>query len=278
MKKSFGFILCMMLAVALMVVGAFADSSPSPGKRGDRRGAPGSKDGAMVLSQIKEKINALEDDETQANLTKLLQAYEDALAAEKTTLEAASSATQDALDTQRKATADARSALASAFSKAGINLDSRLSDEINNSRQNDGNRGGRNGFAFQTLDTEMVEKLIANVEENKRADLNELLAAYKDALAAEKTGISNTVLTEDEKKALQETVNVKAEKLTDALTNAGIKKSDYTHRKNNVDGSAPETPPEQTENTASISDSSASGTAKVGFVQGLIKWLGGWLK
>lgn len=278
MRKYFGFILYVVLAVTLMAVGAFADGSPSPGKRGDRQGVRGSKDGVMVLSQIKEKINALEDDETQANLTKLLQTYEDALAAEKAALEAASSATQDALDTQRKATADARSALASALSKAGINLDSRLSDEINNSRQNDGNRGGRNGFAFQTLDTEAIEKLIANVEENKQANLTELLAAYKDALAAEKTGMSNTALTEDEKKALHETVNTKAEKLTDALTNADIKKSDYTHHKNNADGSAQETPPEQTGDASSSSDSSASSTAKIGVMQGFINWLGGWLK
>ena len=278
MRKLFGLILCVMLATALMTVGAVADGNSSQGKRGDRQGAPRSKDDVMSLSQIKEKINALEDDETQASLTKLLQAYEDALAAEKAALEAASSATQDALDTQRKATADARSALASALSKAGINLDSRLSNEKNNNRQNDGNKGGRNGFAFQTLDTEAVEKLIANVEEDKQANLTKLLAAYKDALAAEKTGMSNTALTEDEKKALQETVNTQAEKLTDALTNAGIKKSDYIHRMNNADGSAPEAPPEKTGDGSSLSDSPASSTAKAGIVQGFINWLGSWLK
>lgn len=278
MRKLFGLIFCVVLAVALMAVGAFADGSTSPGKRGDRQGAQKSKDGVMVLSQIKEKINALEDDETQASLTKLLQAYEDALAAEKAALEAASSATQDALDTQRKATADARSALASALSKAGINLESRLSNEKNNNRQNDGNRGGRNGFAFQTLDTEAVEKLISNVEEDKQANLTKLLVAYKDALAAEKIGMSNTALTEDEKKALHETVNAKAEKLTDALTTVGIKKSDYIHRMNNADGSAPGALPEQNGDASASSDSSVSSTAKSGVVQGFINWLGSLLK
>lgn len=246
-----------------------------------RQGGPESKQGDMALSQIKEKIAALEDEDTQANLTQLLKAYEDALAAEKAALETASSATQDALDTQKKAASDARSALAAALSEAGINiLNARADGDQNNSRQkSDGNRGGRNGFSTQALDTEEIEKLIAGLNDaDTQAGLTKLLEAYEDALTAEKTGMSNTALTEDEKKALRETAAAAADKLTDALTDAGVEQSDYTRRSNNTDGSAPEAPPEQGGDTSSAADSSGSGTAKTGILQRFINWLGSWIK
>ncbi|HWP50885.1 MAG TPA: hypothetical protein VN626_04220, partial [Clostridia bacterium] len=268
LKKFLVVVTCIALCAALMGVGVLADSSSSQGQRGDKpgmqqgggKGGPGGAgEGDMSLTQIKEKIAALTDTSIKADLTSLLEAYEDALAAEKMALEASSSTTQDALDTLKKATSDARNALASALTTAGIDIMNQRgnADGDKNGQQNTGdNRGG-----VQSLDVDTIEELIADLDDDDtQDDLTELLEAYEDALAAEKSGMSNTSLTEDAKKTLREAVSTAAKKLTTALTDAGIDQNKYASRPDNSGSGAP---PEQPGDVSSTSSSDSSSTAKV---------------
>ena len=288
LKKLLMSSVCVALATALMAVGALADGSSSQSQRPEGKqafgvqGGPGNAKGRQgkmgnddFLPQIKEQIKALEDEDKQASLTKLLEAYENALEAEKSASKAAASAAQDAREPLRAATTDARDALASALSDAGIDIMNRGGNvDQNNARQkDDGSRKERNGFAFGTLNTEAIKTLIVGLDDsNVRENLTGLLAAYTEAMEAEKAGIHDSSLTDDAKKALRETLTAAADKLTQALKNAGVEQSAYTRRPGNTDSSA--APPE-----ASLGESSAeSGTAKTGIFQRLADWLGSWVK
>ena len=289
-KKRFVSILCATLAATMIAVGALADSGASQGQRPDRQRGPGMQQGASgggrgeagdsaFLAQIKEKIEALEDQSKQADLTALLKAYQDALAAEKAAFEAAALTAQDTLEPLKKAAADARSALASALSDAGINIMSRggNADDRKDGEKPDGSHKERNGFAFGTLDTEAIETQITKLDDSAvRENLTTLLKVYTDALEAEKAGVKNSSLTDDQKAALRETLIEAADKLTEALDAAGIEPSDYTRHPGRTDGSAaPSEPPAQTSAAASPD---SSGTAKTSLIQRLADWFSSWGK
>lgn len=289
-RKRFVPILCITLAATMMAVGALAESGAPQGQRPDRQRGPGTQQGgasggrgemgdSALLTQIREKIEALDDQSKQADLTALLKAYQDALTAEKAAFEAAASTAQDTLEPLRKAAADARSALASALSDAGIDMMGRGGNTDGRySRQKiDGNRKERNGFAFGTLDTGAIETLIAKLDDSAaRENLTELLKTYTDALDAEKAGVKNNSLTNDQKNALRETLAAAADKLAEALDAAGIEPGDYTRRPGHTDDSAAPSEPPAKASSAESPDS--SGTAKTGLFQRLADWFGNWGK
>lgn len=292
-KKLLVSVVCVTLALAFMAVGVLADSSSSQGQRqgrpgmqqggpgGGGQGGPGGQGGGELdLTQIKAAIAELDDDDTQDDLTELVEAYEDAIEAEKEAMTSSSSTAQDTMETLRKATADARSALVSALSEAGVETEDRGNGRNGNGQKGDNNRG--DGFGFQTLDTDTIEDLIADLDSSTtKKSLTTLLEAYEDALSDEKTGLSDTSLTEDEKKALREAVTTAAQKLTEALSDAGIEQSEYTSRPDGQSQS-PEAPPEQLggDASSSVTDnvSSTSSTDKTGFFQSFLNWLGSFIK
>ncbi len=289
-KKHFVPILCMALAATMMTVGVLADSGTSQGQRPDRQRGPGMQQGApgggwgeagdsALLTQIKEKIEALEDEGKKADLTALLKAYQEALSAEKAAFEAAASAAQDTLEPLRKAAADARTALVSALSEAGIDIMGRggNSESRNDGKKADDNRKGRNGLAFGTLDTKAIETQITKLDDSAaRENLTALLKAYTEALEAERAGVKNNSLTDDQKEALRETLTAAADKLTEALDTAGIGSDSYTRRPGDTGGSTvPSEPPAQASSAASTD---SSGTAKTGFFQKLADWFSSWGK
>lgn len=244
-KKRFVPILCVTLAATMMAVGVLAESGAAQGQRPDRQRGPGMQQGApgggraeagdsALLTQIKEKIEALEDEGQKADLTALLEAYEEALSAEKAALEAAASTAQDTLEPLRKAAADARSALVSALSDAGINIimgRGGNQEDRGDGQKIDDNRKGRNGPAFGTLDTKAIETQITQLDDGAlRENLTALLKTYTDALEAERAGAKNNSLTDDQKEALREALTAAADQLTEALDTAGIESDSYTRR------------------------------------------------
>lgn len=295
LKKLSISVLCVALAATFLAVGVLAaDSSSSQGERGkggsgmqggpDGKGRQGNKDdGDMILTQIQQKIAALEDEDTKTQLTKLMEAYQAALTAENEAIKSESSTAQESLDILKKATEEARNALAAALTEAGIDIMNQRGDSAKNDdrQKSDGNNAGRNGLAIQKLDTDTIETLIADLDNNTaKSDLTKLLEVYKDALAAEESGVSNTALTNDEKKALREAVTTAADALTDALSEAGIEQSSYSHRPNKTNGNAPQSDSEQSGTASSSASGSenANSTAKTGILQGVLNWLGSWLK
>ncbi len=294
LKKLLVSVICMALAAALMAVGVFADSSSSQSVRGNRQGGTGMKQGGKdrqgdmdygdrVLSQIQEKITALEDENTKAALTQLLAAYENALEAEKAAAKSAFSTAQESLETPRKAAGNARDALASALTEAGIDIMNRQGYAENKNDgwpKNGSSDRGRNGPAFQMLDADAIDGLIAGLDnDTTKTALAKLLEAYKEALTAEKSGMSDDALTDDEKKTLHETVISAADALTDALSEAGIGSGSY-HRSGKANRAAPQNASEQPDDASSVADDSGdgNGAAKAGIMQRILSWLGGFIK
>ncbi len=289
LKKLLAPTICVALALILMTAGVLAaDGSASQGQRPEKQRTPGTqqqgasgggknrqnKTDDASLAQIKETIEALEDEDKQADLLKLLEAYENALTAEKAATQATASAAQDTRSL-RKTAADARSALALALSEAGIDMlnhDANIDSQSNGRPKGDGNRKGRNGLAFGTLDTEAIEKLIAGLDSSDaQHNLTALLKTYTNALEAEKAGINDSSLTDNAKQAQREALTEAADALTEALENAGVEQSDYTRRPGNAGGgSVP---------SAQLAEGLAeSSTAKTGIFQRIADWFGSWFK
>ena len=283
-KKRLIPILCAALAMTLLAVGALADGNPPQGRRQGGvqqqgrpdRGRGGAADG-VFLAQIEEKIEALEDGNTQADLTALLKTYQDALSAEKAALTAAASEAKDTLEPLRQAVADARNALTSALSDAGIGSLGRFGNADDRpGRPNVGGNRQDRGFGFGTLDTGAIEALIATLDNSATSEqLTALLKTYTDALEAERAGVKNDSLTQDQKAALRETLIAAADKLTGALDAAGVDASAYTRRPGNTDGStAPSEPPA----ASSSAGPEEGGAAKPSLFQRIADWFGGWGK
>lgn len=277
-------ILCATLAMTLLAVGTLADGGDlsqerrqggmQQGRSDSGRG--GAEDGAF-LAQIEEKIKSLEDESTQSELMALLKAYQDALSAEKAALKEAASEAQDTLEPLGQAAADARSALAAALSDAGIESLGRGGKADGRSGRSNvgGNHQGR-GSGFGTLDTGAIEALIAKLDDSATSEqLTALLKTYTDAMEAERAGVKNDSLTQDQKAALRETLVAAADKLTGALDAAGVDTGAYTRHPGNTDGSTPPSEPPAASSTASTEDSEA---AKPSLFQRIADWFGSWGK
>ncbi len=180
---------------------------------GGKEGKPGDMGqfGMMIDTElVSEQIAALDDETVQSKLTALLEAYEDAQAAEQEDLED---------ETLREATAEAAAALQEALADAGIELSIGGPDGM--MEQNGEFPGGKEGKPGEMdqfgmmIDTELVSEQIAALDdETVQSELTELLEAYEEAQAAEQA--------DPEDEALKEASAAAAAALQDALAEAGI--------------------------------------------------------
>ncbi len=166
---------------------------------------------ALDTDEIAAAIAALDDsDENKATLTALLAAYEEALAAVNDA--DTSSLTDDELEALQDALDDAEDALLAATKDAGVTGGVGRGQFVN---------GYANGNTV--MNTTAIAAQIAGLSDTNenKVTLQELLAAYEEALAAQQ-GADTANLTEDELAALSDATEAAAEALKTALENAGV--------------------------------------------------------
>lgn len=303
-KRSFTAVICIVMAAALMGVCTFATSSTGQGGPGMGQGGPGMGQGGpggtmqqggkgqggsggseFAISEIKSAIAALDDEDTQDDLTDLLEAYEDALEAEKTAL-ASSSTSEATLKSLKEATTKARSALASALAKAGITLSGKNTQsggQPGNGSSSQPAQQMQNGFGTPILDVDAIEDLIDDVNSSSaKKSLTKLLTTYKAALANEKAAMDDSDTTESEIKTLRDATQEAYDDLVEALEDAGIEKSEYMSAQSSP---APTNNGQQNTQTPLPQNTSAGGTANSsgnsassGFLSGFFNWLSGLIK
>lgn len=181
-----------------------------PEEAKDGSGRMNSNRPAMDTTQIAAAIAALEDaDENKATLTSLLAAYEEALGAEQN---ADASLTKEQYKALTDATKAAEQALLEATKAAGVTGGQGRGQFVN-------------GYAYGNAEMNTVQIAaqiagLSDTNENK-VMLQEMLAAYEAALAAEQNADTST-LTEEELVALHDATKAAADALKTAMENAGL--------------------------------------------------------
>lgn len=190
-------------------------ASTTDGRQGQRgNGAQNAEQPGVNTEKIAEAIAALDDETAQANLTALLETYEDALEAKQTALDAKDTTN---LSTLSSAVDAAKEALDTALEAAGVSTDDLYSAP---EEANDGTGRMQNRPA---MDTDEIATAIAALDDTdaNKATLTSLLEAYEAALTAQSSADTSS-LTDDEIKALADAVQTAEQALLEATKAAGI--------------------------------------------------------
>jgi len=194
----------------------------------------------LDLDEIAAAIAALDDaDANKAALTALLTAYEEALAALNTA--DLSTLTKEEIAALEDAVLDAERALLEATKEADVTGGVGRGQFVS-------------GYAYgnTVMNTLQISAQIEALEDSNelKVQLQERLAAYEAALAAEQNAGAN--LTVQERNTLRDATNAAADALKQALENAGLdtqmlirNQEGETYRIQTVDGNDGVNPPEQ---------------------------------
>lgn len=195
-------------------------SSPKPNQTGLGKGKENgnsrksTKATGVNTDQIAEAIAALDDETVQANLTALLEAYEAALVAKQTALDAKDTVNLGSLSSAASA---AKAVLDAALEAAGVSTDELYGVPED---ANDGSGRMQNRPAMDTVEIAAAIAAFDGTDESK-GELTSLLEAYEAALAAQ-NGADTSALTNDEFKALVDAVQSAERALLEATKAAGL--------------------------------------------------------
>ena len=223
-KKNCIRIVCMILAVSMLTVAAFAaDGGKKRGEMRDNKQREERSNATKIpsferrlnedyLTEIKEKIEALEQQETKDNLNLLIEEYSDLV--EKVKEQAESEEIKDLMEKLRGAEKNLRDSLKDAGIIEGFKPNGDSGRKNTPTKRTDGA-----GFRFKVDTDKLTEAVSAITDETVKVKLNELIEKYKASCAAieEKYEEDNA-----EQLQLREEVKQAYEQLASALKDAGI--------------------------------------------------------
>ncbi len=182
--------------------------------KNDNQAKRNAKMEGLNVEKIEEAIAALTDETAKASLTTLLSTYVDAWTAKQEAVEAKDT---DAFVALTEAMTDAKAALDTALASAGIPTDT-IYGVPEEAKDGTGRMSNR-----PALDTDEIAAAIATLDDNdeNKATLTSLLAAYEAALAAQ-TAADTTTLSEEELQALATAVDTAEEALLTASREAEL--------------------------------------------------------